>query len=77
MPTRNGIRSKLVDIRRFATLKTMDVSEIFDRNAPVKMADGTPVTEKNVSDFIRERLRLHHDTYIIGPLDELIKRLEK
>lgn len=38
------------------------------RDVPVKFKDGRIVTEANVTEFIRERVCLHHQSWIIGPL---------
>lgn len=44
---------------------------------PAKFQNGTPVTEGNVTDFIRERVRRHHDTWIVAPILEVIDLIEK
>lgn len=66
----------LREIRDHATMKHMSVGQsAFVGNIPLKMQDGTLVTEKNLDDFCRERLRIHHSSWIVEPLDELIAAL--
>lgn len=72
------VLSNLRDARESATLKHMDVGNCTAQSlAPVKMRDGTLVTEYNVSDFIRERLELYNHLWVIYPLDLAIEALEE
>ena len=75
--SRPSVLSELREVRRMLTMETMSVGEIFDVNGPPKFADGRAVTEKNVSDFIRERTRLWRESWVLGPLDDVIARLER
>lgn len=40
-------------------------------------ADPLPTSEDEVTDFIRRRLELHHSTWVLGPIDEVLAMLEK
>jgi hypothetical protein len=42
----------------------------------VTMADGSPVTENNVNDFIRERTDIYRHYWIILPLTQAITMVE-
>lgn len=44
---------------------------------PLLLCDGTPVTEANVTQFIRERTACWRKTWIVGPIDTVIKELKK
>ena len=43
--------------------------------APVRNSAGEIVTEANVSDFIRERVALHHGSWVIGTLETVVQEL--
>jgi hypothetical protein len=57
--------------RQAATLKTASFSRIFPSNP------NYPTSEEEVTPFIQERVRIHHDTWIIGMLDEAIEALKQ
>ena len=72
------IMEALNDARRYAKLKDMRVGNICcNQDAPVTFADGSAVTERNVDAFIRERVRIHHGTWIVGQIEQAIRILEE
>lgn len=44
---------------------------------PIFLLDGSPVTEGNVTQFIRERTARWREAWIVGPIDTVIKELKK
>lgn len=66
----------LQEISRHSTMQNMSVKNILvTGNSPATFEDGTPVLERNVDDFIRQRLRLHHHSWITDPIDTIIGEL--
>jgi len=66
---------------KYATLESMEVGSIHRHQGrgpidPVRNEAGEIVTEANVSDFIRERLKLHHGSWIIGTLEGVAYELQ-
>ena len=66
---------------KYARMETMEVGDVCRdqahmRDKPVRNEAGEIVTEANVSDFIRERLRLHHGSWIIGTLEGVSQELQ-
>lgn len=53
-----------------ASLKTASFGQIFPENP------NYPTKESDVTDFIRERVDLHHRTWIIGPIEEALEKLK-
>lgn len=63
------IIKELEEVARVATLK----SACFDSPGNYKKT----VIEKNkLTEFIRDRVRLHHDTWVISPLLAIIRELQ-
>lgn len=70
-----AIQSALGKARAAATLENAEFGSVWRNQGtpvPVKMADGSPVTEANVTDFIRERTRLYRDTWVIPRIEEAL-----
>lgn len=63
------ILQELNDALHAASLKTAEFSEI-------NPTDNLPKNEREVTGFIRRRVKLHHDTWIIGPITRAIKLIE-
>lgn len=61
----------LREIRRVATLETA----VFSQIVPDLDANPYPTSELMVDDFIKERIKLWADTWIVGQLDELLAEL--
>lgn len=64
----------------YASLKTAEFGNIHRSiedgpTAPVKFADGRLVTETNVTEFIRERVHYHHETWVIGYIEEAMTEI--
>lgn len=71
----------LRDAATSATLKTAQFGSVCAdqeplRSAPVKFNDGRIVTESNVTEFIRERVRLYHKSWIIGRIESAIEEIQ-
>jgi hypothetical protein len=69
----------LRDARKAATMGRMSIGAIWRSKldtAPVKHEDGRIVTEYTLDEFIRERTRLYRETWIIGPISEVLEQLE-
>lgn len=77
------VRAMLATVReamRYATLETAEFGSVTRHQGrgpidPVRNSAGEIVTEANVTEFIRERVRLHHGTWIIGTLEDVSKEL--
>lgn len=70
------IIERLQEVRRHSTMERMGVHNILvSGKTPVTFEDGRVVTENNVSDFIRERLRLYNGTWITGILEDVIDQM--
>lgn len=68
--------SRLQEVRRHSTMERMSVKNICTHPSNlVTFEDGSPVTEFNVDNFIRERLRLYNSTWITGMLDDVIDQM--
>lgn len=68
-----AIQSALGKARAAATLELSRFNNICaDQKAPPKFEDGSPVTEANVTDFIRERTRLYRETWVIPRIEEAL-----
>lgn len=61
----------LREIRRVATLDTAHFAQI----VPDLDANPYPTSELMVNDFIKERIKLWADTWIVGQIDELLAEL--
>ena len=64
-----ALQSALRSALKHARLETASFGHLGHGNTPVKFEDGRSVTEANVSDFIRERVRLHHASWIIPQIE--------
>jgi hypothetical protein len=64
---------QLQEIRRMVTFESAHFRELFED--PVK--HPLPKSETDVDAFIRERTRIFRETWILGPLDELLAVLPK
>lgn len=73
---RRGRLAKLRDVQTHLRMETCDFRDSFTDSKPVTMADGSPVTEGNVTEFIRERTRIWRGSWVTGPLAEVIKSME-
>lgn len=73
------IRRTLEEAVRHARMVHLAVGHgaFVGRNKPVTFENGRTVTEGNVDDFIRERLQLHHDSWVIGPIEMVLKDLQR
>jgi hypothetical protein len=71
MVTMQEIIRLLEDARKAATLKTAAFGQIYPENP------NYPTSEKEVTPFIQERVRIHHESWIIGPIDEAIEALKE
>lgn len=70
------IVERLQNVRRISTLETSSFHNICaTQKTPVKFEDGRSVTEANVDEFIKERVRLHHVSWITQPLEEIIEQM--
>jgi hypothetical protein len=70
------IIDRLQHVRRVSTLETSSFRNICAfKESPAKFEDGRAVTEGNVDEFIRERVRLHHSSWITQPLEEIIEQM--
>ncbi len=70
------IIQRLQEVRRLSTMDRMSVNDICATgSSPATFEDGRPVLESNVSDFIRERLRLYNASWITEPLEDIIKQM--
>lgn len=72
---------KLREAIQYAKLETAEFGDVCRLQAhmkytPVKLADGRIVTEENVTEFIRERVRLHHSTWITYPLEQVAAEMQ-
>lgn len=68
----------LLDAKKYAALEHASFSNICRTgNSSVTFEDGRPVLENNVTEFIRERVRLHHESWIISPLEEALKMIDE
>lgn len=71
------VLSLLRDAIGAASLENADFSEVCrSPDRPVIMSDGSPVTERNVTDFIRERVKLHHQTWVIGSIQQALREVK-
>jgi hypothetical protein len=62
--------------RGYATLEKAEFENpCGDRTRPVRFFDGRLVTEENVTEFIRERIRAHHNTWVISNIDTAINHI--
>lgn len=64
---------------KYARLETAEFGNIAPRDSirPVRNSAGEIVTEANVSDFIRERVEIHHASWIIGTLAQASELLQR
>ena len=65
----------LQEARKAATLKTSNFDHM-GANKAVQVFEGdnkTAETWKSMTDCIRDKVRLHHDSWIIGPIDEVLE----
>lgn len=70
------VRAMLAAVReamKYAALESAEFGSIHrdsehGRTQPVRNSAGEIVTEANVTEFIRERVRIHHASWIIGTL---------
>jgi hypothetical protein len=67
------VLSLVREAMKYARLETAEFGEIWrdsqrGRTAPVRNSAGEIVTEANVTEFIRERVRAHQGTWVIGAL---------
>lgn len=69
------IVERLQNIRRVSTLENSSFRNICAfKDSPVRFEDGRLVNEGNVDEFIKERVRLHHFSWITQPLEEIIEQ---
>ena len=71
---RRELQRMIAELREVIRIAELD-SAAFDVIGPVK-PDDLPKTEKEVTEFIRKRVKIHHGTWIIKPLQEVLKLLE-
>ncbi len=69
--SKRELREKLAEIRAIATMENAGFNLMWP-----DAKDPLPTTENQVTPFIRERTRLWRASWIIGPLDEIIKELD-
>lgn len=67
----------LRDVRKHLQMETCGFDNICDPNGPPRLKDGRVVTERTVTQFIRERTKLWRESWVLGPLDEVIAKLER
>lgn len=65
---------------KYATLENAEFGAIWRESpegqfAPILNRAGEHVTEANVTEFIRERVRAHHSFWIIGTLESVQQQL--
>jgi hypothetical protein len=66
MTKRENLVERLRDIRNIATMKT----------ASIRYGDRPFPFGADITDLVRESTRLWRESWIIGPLDEIIAELE-
>lgn len=67
---------------KYARLETAEFGSIhrdtaIGRSNPVRNDAGEIVTEANVTEFIRERVASHHDSWIIGSLEQATELIQR
>lgn len=68
-----AIQKALQQAYNASTLKNSEFGPVWRNQGkpiPVTMADGSPVTENNVTDFIRERTHLYRATWVLPFIQE-------
>lgn len=72
---RDAVQYAKLETAEFGTICRFQQSSKEDR--PVRFNDGRIVNEANVTEFIRERVRIHHDSWIISNLEQVIFELQR
>ena len=68
------IRALIAEARRHATMENAGFKDICASGVP--MFNGEPLTEKHVTEFIKERTRLHRESWILPDLDEVLAEID-
>lgn len=71
------IISLIKEADKHASLEYAAFGRLGTRDAVLKFEDGRLVTESNVTDFIRERVRAHHNSWVRGPIQTALKLLQE
>lgn len=72
------LQTMLMEARRAATLERSSFTNVCTPgNRPATFANGDPVLENNVTDFIRERVKLHHASWIVSNIDEALEMIKR
>ena len=61
----------LREVRRLATLETASFRSVGPATDPL------PADERDVDKFIKDRTRIHRETWILPPLDRMIEEAER
>jgi hypothetical protein len=70
--------TQIENARFAATLERASFDHILARgDSLATFMDGSPVTENRVTEFIKERVDLHHRSWIIGPLDTALQIIKE
>lgn len=68
--------ARLREVYNHLQMQTCSFDRIGTPKAQPRLDDGTIVTERNVTQFIRERTRLWRESWVLGPLLDVIIELE-
>jgi hypothetical protein len=71
-----ALRDLVAEARKHATFENSHFSDICAyQKQPVEYV-GAPLTERQVTEFIKDRTRIYRETWIVGFLDDALRMID-